>query len=372
MDLYDIETPALVVDRGRLAANIASMCARGRALGVDLRPHMKTAKSADIARLATAGHGGGITVSTLAEAEYFLDAGFRDITYAVCVSPAKLDRAAALTARGAALKLITDSVAVARAIAGHAGSHRVLIEIDCGEHRTGLVPGDPGIAEIAGILAAAPRATLAGVLTHGGHSYACRSIGAIQAVAEAERAAATGTAAALRAAGHPCPVVSVGSPPAARHARGLDGVTEMRPGVYMLGDLFQAGIGSHGLGDIAASVLATATSHHPERNTLMIDAGGIALSKDRATAALPEDRGYGLLADAATGAVIEGVKVVGVHQEHGEIGGPAPLPYAALPIGARVRVLPNHVCMAAAAFDRFHVVDGSAEVVATWSRCGGW
>ncbi|MHA1600637.1 MAG: DSD1 family PLP-dependent enzyme, partial [Alphaproteobacteria bacterium] len=109
MKITDLETPALLLDRARLTANLARMHERATALGVALRPHMKTAKSADIARLATAGQDGGITVSTLKEAAYFIANGFADITYAVGISVAKLDRVAALQQDGARVAVLTDN-----------------------------------------------------------------------------------------------------------------------------------------------------------------------------------------------------------------------------------------------------------------------
>ncbi len=174
MDLNDLPTPALVLDRGVLAANIARMNERMRRLGVPLRPHLKTAKSVDIAHLAIAGHPGGITVSTLYEADYFLERGLADITYAVGITPARLDGAAALRRRGADLKIITDDIGVAGAIAAHGASFAVLIEIDTGGARGGVAPDGPELLEIARRLDGAPAVTLAGVLTHAGHSYDCR------------------------------------------------------------------------------------------------------------------------------------------------------------------------------------------------------
>ena len=96
MKTSDLTTPTLILDQFRLTRNIAAMTARVRELGVDLRPHLKTAKSADIARLAVNGSAGGITVATLREAEYFLENAFTDMTYAVPICPTKLDQAVAL------------------------------------------------------------------------------------------------------------------------------------------------------------------------------------------------------------------------------------------------------------------------------------
>jgi D-serine deaminase-like pyridoxal phosphate-dependent protein len=376
MNLSEIDTPALALDRGRLEANIARMSATAKRHGVDLRPHMKTAKSADAARLATAGHSGGITVSTLKEAAYFAEQGFSNITYAVGIAPAKLERVAALRAGGTELAVLTDNLEVARAIGARVAvlgaDFAVLIEIDTGDGRAGVSPGSVELLEIGRALEEAAGASLRGVLTHAGQSYDCRTVAEIEAVAEAERAGAVEAAERLRAAGLPCPVVSVGSTPTATHARRLDGVTEMRPGVYMFGDVFQAEIGSCAMDDIAVSVLTTVTGHHPARAEMVVDAGGLALSKDRSTASGPRDVGYGLAVDPLRGDLPE-LQVVRVSQEHGIVAAPGgDLPFEALPVGARLRILPNHACMTAAAYDSYHVVDGGDEVVALWPRANGW
>ncbi|MFQ5467779.1 MAG: alanine racemase, partial [Kiloniellaceae bacterium] len=267
--------------------------------------------------------------------------------------------------------------ALAARAAALGAQFEVLIEIDTGGHRAGVAPESEALLEIGRTLHGAENLTLRGVLTHAGQSYACRAAAEVTAVAEVERAGAVGAAARLRAAGLPCPVVSVGSTPTAVHARSLEGVTEMRPGVYMFNDVFQAQIGSCVMADVAVSVLATVTSHHRERGEIVIDAGGLAISLDRSTAAGPHDAGYGLVLDAACGDRLPELHVDRVSQEHGIVAAPGgDMPFEALPPGARVRVLPNHACFTAAAYDRYHVIDdgahGADQVVAVWPRVNGW
>ncbi len=374
MRVHELKTPALLVDRGRLIGNTRMMAERARAAGVNLRPHMKTAKSADIARLATAGHSGAITVSTLAEAGYFLDHGFSDITYAVCMVPSKLDEAARLQARGARLTLITDNAEVVAALDARAAElgadFAVLVEIDSGEHRTGVDADEPAVLDIARALDRAERLRLAGVLTHGGHSYAARSVAAIREVADEERRAVVGAARRLREAGFACPTVSAGSTPTAVHAVSFDGLTEIRPGVYMFFDLAQLGRRCCSARDIAVSVLAEVISHRPGHGRIVIDAGGLALSKDTSARDFLGDVGYGWVCDVRTCQRIGDLRVVAADQEHGFVEG-SEIPYGDLPIGTRVRVLPNHACMTAAAYRRYAVVDGD-EVVAWWERGNGW
>ena len=356
MDLHRLPTPALIVDRGRLLANAQRMASRADALGVALRPHLKTTKSLDIARIALTGH--GAAVSTLREAEHFAQGGIDDLLWAVCVPPRALDRAAALVDQGIRLILCTDDRGVAQAIAAHPSPLSAVVEIDSGDHRTGLLPEDEGVVAIAEALGD----RLAGVLTHAGHSYDCRTVDAVRAVAEEERSAAVAAAEGLRRAGHSPRVISVGSTPTAAHAADLSGVTELRPGVYLFGDRFQVAIGSCTSDDLALSVLATVISARPGH--AVIDAGGLALSKDRSTAHTPHDIGYGLVADVFGRSL--GATIHEVHQEHGLIAG------VDLKVGDRVRVWPNHACMTAAAYDRYQVVDGEISVVATWGRVNGW
>lgn len=373
MDLADLPTPSLVLDRAKVIANTAAMARRMNGHGVRLRPHAKTAKSAEVARLAAGEDGAALAVSTLAEADYFLGRGFTDLIYAVCVAPGKLDDVAALRGRGADLTIITDGPEAAHAINRHHGAHKVLIEIDCGEHRTGVPADSAEVVGLARTVTESGRSEIAGILTHAGHSYACRTPDAVAEVAEAERRAAVTAAENLRAGGFETPIISVGSTPTATHGKSFEGVTEVRPGVYVFQDLFQAGIGSCTQEALALSVLATVISRRPDRGALMLDAGGLALSKDRSTAELGDagDRGYGGVATVA-GEMIAGLRVGGVHQEHGAVAVSDGGAFDRIRVGSKLRVYPNHACMTAAAYPNYAVVDGGTEVVDTWERCNGW
>ncbi len=365
--LAEAATPAAVLDLGKLAANCAGMIAHVRGLGGRLRPHMKTLKSIDAARLAIDPAHGGIAVATLNEAEYFVDSGVRDVCMAVCITPGKLDRIGALSRR-ADFSVFIDSLEAAKAVAARAEPIGVWIEVDCGEHRTGLDPEDSQILAIAEVLAAAPAARLVGVATHAGHSYGCESIAAIQAVARAEQAAVTLAADRLRAAGHRTLHVSVGSTPTTFHAAGAEGITEFRAGVYMAGDSTQVGLGSLPLEAAAFTVLASVISRNEAAGRVVIDAGGLALSKDRGDGR----RGYGQVLDVAGRPSFGELYIDGVHQEHGELLNLAPEAMARLPLGAKVRVIPNHVCMTAAMYDEMLVVGGEEAVIARWPRTNGW
>ncbi len=371
MRLADLPTPCLVLDRGVLRRNLETMDRSASRLGVALRPHLKTAKSIDVAWLALAGpaarRGGGIAVSTLAEAAYFWSHGIADMLLANAITPDKLARVAALNAAGASVSVVTDDTDTASAIAAQPAPPRTLIEIDSGAHRAGVLPDGDLLLELARRLGPA----CVGVMTHAGHSYAQRTPEAMTQVAAAERGAVVRAAARLTAAGVDVQVVSVGSTPTALHAAAEPGVTEVRAGVYMFGDLFQSEIFSHGPDDIAVTVLASVIGRRPAEQALLIDAGAIALSMDRSTASGPVDWGYGQMRhlDGSTGYGAAAVRRV--WQEHGRVE-LDPAVAADLPVGTRVRIAPNHICHTAAAHDRYFVVDGGAEVVAIWPRVSGW
>ncbi|MGK9234174.1 DSD1 family PLP-dependent enzyme [Inquilinus limosus] len=375
--LLALSTPSLVLDERRMLRNIERLRGRLQPLNVTLRPHLKTAKSIDVARrLLTDGHGPA-TVSTLKEAEVFAAAGVGDILYAVGIAPQKLDRVLAIRAKGCDLSIILDSAEQASAVAeaSRRAGDRIpaLIEIDSDGHRGGISPADPALTTIGRILHDGG-AELRGVATHAGESYGVSGAEAHAAFAERERSGAVAAAEALRSAGLPCPVVSVGSTPTAHAARDLSGVTEVRAGVYVFFDLVMAGIGVCSTDDIALSVLTTVIGHNRERGCLFIDAGWMALSRDRGTAGQAVDQGYGLVCDIE-GKVLGDLIVAAANQEHGIVairpGSAALLPE--LPVGTRLRILPNHACATAAQHDGYEVLpaDPAAEPV-RWPRFGGW
>ena len=344
--MLTLETPALLLSQPRMAANIARLQQRVSALGVAFRPHVKTAKCLPVARAMLGADTGPITVSTLREADEFAAAGFTDISYAVGLAANKLAHVARLLAGGVQLKVILDSPDAAQVLAaaahGFAAPLDVLIEIDTDGHRAGIAPTDT--ARLLAVAAALqhPRLRLLGVLTHLGASYEARGPAALQAAAEQERSGAVAAAQALRAAGHAATVVSVGSTPTAMFARALPGVTELRAGVYVFQDLVMAGLGVCTPQDIAVSVLTSVIGHQPARGWTLVDAGWMALSRDRGTAAQPLDQGYGLVCDA-DGQVLDDYIVAAVNQEHGIISHRSGSPARGLdlPLGSLLRILPN-------------------------------
>ena len=372
-----LSTPCLLLDQARLTRNVERMREQAAALGVSFRPHLKTAKSLDAASFALGSPPGPATVSTLKEAEMFGAHGVTDLLYAVCISPQKLPRVTALRRGGVDLKIVLDSIEAADAVCTHAKQFAdalpVLIEVDVDDHRSGVRWDNRNTLIRIGDLLARNGATLRGVMCHSGESYNLHDPAALAAAAELERVRILEAAGTLRAAGHPCPVVSVGSTPTALSARSYNGVTEVRAGVYMFFDLVQAGIGVCGIENIALSVLATVIGHQRDKNWIITDAGWMALSSDRGTAGQAVDQYYGLVCDP-DGRPYRDLVVLKANQEHGILaarpGSGANIPD--LRIGDRVRVLPNHACATAAQHDQYHLTEADNSVSAIWPRFRGW
>ena len=374
--LNGLDTPCLLLDRDRMASNISRMKERLHRLGVNLRPHMKTAKSLDVAKMLLEGAAGGITVSTLKEAEEFAKAGLTDMIYAVGISPQKLARINRLRSSGIDLKVILDSKEQASVLAKYVSETAdiipVLIELDADGNRSGVKPHDK---ETLLAIASALRdggAKLLGVLTHAGASYDVEDEAAIVAAAEQERKAVVDAATILREAGHECPIVSVGSTPTAHYARDLTGVTEVRAGVFVFCDLVMAGLGVCTADDIAISVLTTVIGHQKEKGWVIVDAGWTAMSRDRGTARQRTDQGYGLVCDTE-GKPIDDLIMVSANQEHGIIAlrnGVKDLSED-FPVGTMLRVLPNHACATTAQHQEYCVIENK-EYTGVWPRFNGW
>jgi D-serine deaminase-like pyridoxal phosphate-dependent protein len=371
--ILNLPTPALILDRPRLERNAARMRDKVEELGVALRPHVKTAKSIDVLRILERGAELPITVSTLAEARYFFASGVADILYAVGIAPVKLSEVAEMIRDGCRLRVILDTLEAAEAVRAFCDANginiEVLVEIDSDGHRAGVNPADPLLIEIGRKLGP----SLAGVMTHAGASYDCRTRAEFVAMAEQERSLTVEAAERLRRAGLNCPIVSVGSTPSLHYASNLEGVTEARAGVYVFGDLVQAELGTCSIDDIAIGVLASVIGHNRTHGRVLIDAGFLALSRDRGTADLPVDWGYGAVCDPLTGKLVEEVIVSSTNQEHGIITSRSgDIDFDRFPVGGRVKILPNHACATAAAYERYFVTEGSEAIVDIWDRVNGW
>jgi D-serine deaminase-like pyridoxal phosphate-dependent protein len=361
--LDDLPTPCLLLDLDVVERNLRRMVERAAALGVALRPHVKTHKCIELGERQRALGAAGITVSTLYEARVFAGHGFTDITWAFPVILSRLAEVRELASR-ITLRVVADSHEAVDALVRTAEGDRPLhvwLKVDCGYHRAGVDPAAPESVSLAAKIATSPALVFDGILSHSGHAYHGRSREEIAAIAEEERAVMTGFAARLRAAGVPVPAVSVGSTPAMSAVAHLDGVTEARPGNYVFHDFTQVALGSCAVSDCGVTVLASVVSHRSGDDCAIVDAGALSLSKDTGPDH-PERGTLGeIFSDDGSGALDPHRRVVSLSQEHGIVTAPA----GALPVGARVRILPNHSCLTVACFDEYHVVRG-AEVVDRW------
>ncbi len=376
MKISDLSTPAALIDITRMERNISRMQLRMNRLGVSFRPHVKTSKCVNVTQAQIKAGARGITVSTLKEAEQFFAAGITDILYAVGITANKLPQALALLHKGCDLKILTDSVQSAAAISAFGLANniifKVMIEIDTDDHRSGIKPDSPQLLDVAQALAAGG-AELFGVMTHAGSSYDLNTPEALEKMAEQERAGCVHASQRLREAGFICPVVSVGSTPTALSARQLEGVTEVRAGVYVFFDLVMHNVGVCETDDIALSVLTTVIGHQEEKGWVIVDAGWMAMSRDRGTQKQATDFGYGQVCNA-DGMPLSGYMMTGANQEHGIISHrdePDLSIVTRFPVGTQLRLLPNHACATAAQFPEYQVLTAQQNIQ-TWPRFYGW
>jgi D-serine deaminase-like pyridoxal phosphate-dependent protein len=372
-----IDTPAAIVDRARMQANIERMQQRMDTLGVRFRPHVKTTKCVPVVRAQLEAGAQGITVSTLKEAEQFFAEGIADILYAVGIVPGKLGKVMALRRQGCSLKIITDNATSAAAIVAFGREHgeifEVWIEIDCDGHRSGIQPDDTAqLLEVAHVLTAGGM-QLGGVMTHAGSSYDLDTPETLGLMAERERSACVRAAEHIRRAGMACPGVSVGSTPTALSAKDLSGVTEVRAGVYVFFDLVMYNVGVCGMDEIALSVLTTVIGHQVEKGWAIVDAGWMAMSRDRGTSKQKRDFGFGQVC-TADGIILPGYVMSGANQEHGIVSCENAVDKdiaARFPVGTQLRIIPNHACATGAQFPEYCALSDNNQPE-VWTRIYGW
>jgi D-serine deaminase-like pyridoxal phosphate-dependent protein len=370
--LSEIETPCALIDRARLIANIERMTAVANSRGITQRPHLKSAKSVDVAKLVVGQSGGRATVSTLVEAEVFGRAGSTDLLYSNAIVPQKFARAAGLLSEGIDLKVVVDSIDMAKRLASYSKEFgvqfSVLIELDMDGHRSGVRPADTErLLAVAAILS--DQGLLCGVMAHAGKSYGLSDQASIDALAREEEDTAVKAAEKLRDAGYRCDIVSIGSTPTALADIRSEGATEIRAGTSMFFDLVQRGVGVCTFENIAMSVMTTVSGVNKETNRIITDSGWMSLSRDRGTSKQTEDFYYGQVC-LEDGTVLPDLVVLDTQQEHGIIGyrpGNEKL-VPAFEIGTLLRILPNHVCATAAQHTKYHVVNDDNEVDAIWPR----
>jgi D-serine deaminase-like pyridoxal phosphate-dependent protein len=354
----ELSTPALLLDLDVLEGNLRRMADRCTELGVRLRPHIKTHKCIEIALGQRELGAAGITVSTLHEARVFADAGFDDITWAFPLVLSRLPEAVELAHR-IRLGVTVDSAVAVEALAATRAPFPVWLKVDCGYHRSGVSPDSDAAVEIPARIMEATELEFAGLLSHSGDAYAGVSPGHIARIAHGERDVLNRLSIRLEGSGIRVPDRSAGSTPSMAHVQDLSGVTEVRPGNYSLYDFTQVALSSCAVENCAATVLASVVSSRVDDRTSVVDAGALALSADPGPPGFATPTMGEILSDDLRGTVRQNARIVSLSQEHGVVS-------SALPVGTRVRVIPNHSCLSVACFDAFFVVRGD-EVLDRWA-----
>ena len=400
----NLRTPSYVVDLKVAKKNCERMIDAAKEMNLHLRPHVKTHKTEELALLQTGGRRQGITVSTMAEAEWFADRGFDDILYAVPITPDKLPAAAALTARLQRFTISIDSAQQADALIAYgppskdveARSWSVNLMVDCGYHREGLDPECPSSIKLAKRLFSVSCITLNGVYTHGGHSYDALDSHAVQEITRQERNAVVAMAEALEQVGLECREIGIGSTPTCASLlkesivspdTGLDeyrneigkGLTELHPGNYVFFDTAQLKIGScASTDDIAVRVLTRIVGHYRSSNTMLVDmgwtaqGGGQGFSDDFGcfTHRWTVGKQGKMTMDTAPASRL---KVMALKQEVGEVStrDGSPIDWEMYPIGTIMSFAPYHSCATGHNFPSLKVIEGE-EVVSEFAVSKGW
>ena len=385
--LDELATPCLLLDTDKMEANIRRFREHWAGTNVTIRPHLKTCRSWPLALSVMSSSEGPACVATMGEAEAIAAYGARDIVLAVGIRPSLFARAQALMQKGCSLKILLDSMTMAKALTEWAKEHdavfSVLLEVDCDGHRAGLAPDSQELAAIAGLLKAGGQ-DVAGILTHAGSAYDISSVEKIKELALREAKAASDAASLLKKHGHACKIVSIGSTPTgmlgdAKKAADL-GITEIRAGVFVFMDLVMEGLGVCTRDDIALTVLTGMIGGFPGNgivpDRILTDAGWAALSSDRGLASRFEKQGYGLVCDIE-GSLLPGLVAGDLNQEHAMLRlekEAAEITLATLKNASattRLRIIPNHACAAAMMHKEYYLVRNGLAYAKAY-RYGGW
>jgi D-serine deaminase-like pyridoxal phosphate-dependent protein len=355
----ELPTPCLVVDLDRLEANIARWQSEIQRRGKRFRPHIKTHKSPEIARLQAHAGASGIAVAKVAEAEVFAAAGFDDIAVAYPVYGEEKWVRLAVLARAARITVNADSPEALRglsAAAVDAGVELLVqLEIDTGFHRCG-VPADDldAVEQLAHLVLALPGLDLDGITTHRGVFFQGADAMSIDDAGREEGRLLTAVADQLRRRGVIVREVSAGGTITGMGVADVPGITEVRAGTYVFNDLMQLGFGSARIEDIALTIHCTVISTHVP-GQVTIDGGSKTFSGDR-----------GVVGGAAKASseVARGVDGAVVLERISEEHGMARVEGGRVRIGDRLAFYPTHACTAVNLSDElFGARDGVVENV---------
>ena len=346
---YDLPTPALLIDLDRAKANIAMMQQRADALGLKLRPHIKTHRMPFFASLQMEAGAVGIACAKIGEAEVMVDAGIDDIFIAnEAIGIDKYERLRDLHRRIHVRIGIDNQVQLAQMEQVFAGERKpleVLIEYEVGEVRTGVVEDEQLIALGRAILAS-KHVALKGVFSHEGHTYKADDIEDCRRKARIAYERTVRAANILRSLGADIDTVSIGATPSVMQGNWYEGVTELRLGTYIFFDVGQ----SKAMGDFsrcAATVLASIISK-PQGERVVLDAGAKALVSQNRTMGICATEGFGSVKGA------EHIAVANLYDEHAVLNSAEFRDR--VQVGDKVEVIPSHVCPTVNLYDEAYLV----------------
>jgi D-serine deaminase-like pyridoxal phosphate-dependent protein len=356
-----IDTPALIIEKSKLEANILKMQSIADRHGVKLRPHTKTHKMPEIARMQVQNGATGIAVAKIGEAEIMAENGFDDIQIAnIVIGESKIKRLIELNDKIVKLSVNVDSIEGARqlsdAFLAHGNWINVYIEINSGHDRSGLREFDR-IYELAKFIETCEGLNLLGLFTHSGHAYFAQSREEIEKIGANEGEFLISLADRLMKVRTLITEITVGSTPTAEFCSTVHGVTEIRPGNYVFYDMIQEALGSCSIDECALNVLTTVTGIYDD-NRVVIDAGAKALSLDKGHYGGKDINTYGHIVD-------KNCSLIRVSEEHGIITHEG----ESFQIGEKIRIIPNHACTAVNLYDKAYLVDGD-EIISEFSILG--
>lgn len=353
--IHMLDTPSLLLDVNKLEKNLLEISQISKTNQIQWRPHIKTHKSIQIARMQLEYGASGITVAKLEEAEIMVKAGIKNILIAYPLSsPQKLERLRVLHER-AQLTIAIDSFEQAKLVnqAFHGTTPiTIWIKIDSGLNRCGVEKNE--VLPLAYSLAKLPNLNLTGIFTHAGHSYAATSKTEIEQIAREEANAVLNSAEVCRNAGIPIIHISIGSTPTFKYGATIKGITEIRPGNAAFYDMCQVGLGVATQSQCALTVLASVISIKKSR--IIFDTGSKALSLDQGAHGNKSVTGYGFIIDHPK------ILLKILSEEHGI--GATDVP-TSLKLTDKVQIIPNHSCVVANLFDEY-ILHRDGKILGTW------
>ena len=365
--LSELETPSVVIDQGKLRQNIRRIRDIAAAHGLNVRPHAKTHKCLNIARMQLDEGAVGLTCSKTDEGIELLKGGVSSITVAYpLIAGGKVERLplAARETRGK-VHFTVDSMLGVKTIAAVSESFgvqtSVFLKIDVGLHRCGVEKDDPQMVFLAKAIDEQPSLRFAGLLSHAGHAYGVATADEAKRIAEQERETMLAARDTLLSQGHEVPEISVGATPTVLACADFEGITEIRPGNYVFMDRTPLRFGLIEAHEISLFVVATVVSRNDQY--LIVDAGSKVLSSDGGGHGFSGMGGFGLAHPHGEETDLEEMLIVEkLSEEHGWVGQKG----RDIPLGTRVKILPNHSCVVGNLTDQYTLCDCKGEVIDIW------